>query len=208
MKLSLAILASVPLACAAFAPTVQRAPSSVSLAAVNGESTRAAFLTQSAGLLGGLAFLPGAANAAKYGDFGRGSPEVLNPKDAIIDDEILASDAVQKSIQSVKSFRDVVKGLRESILSDSQAELGGTIRRELDFVKLRSDLNTVGTAFDEETQRGTDRLVRLVLQDITELETASKIKPGVPRSDKRKAIVVSKLDKLCKSFDEFLAFSQ
>lgn len=68
-------------------------------------------------------------------------------------------------------------------------------------------MNTLNSAFDEDTQRGTDRLVRLIMQDITELETANKQKEGVKRSEKRLGIMFGKLDKLEKAFGDYLAFA-
>ena len=52
-----------------------------------------------------------------------------------------------------------------------------------------------------------DRIVRAILQDITELEVTQKQKPGVPRSETRLNNVCRKLEKLEKSFDDYLAFA-
>ena len=53
--------------------------------------SRNEFFAQVAGVVAVAGAFPGVANAAKYGGIGAGSPGVLDPKDAIIDDEILAS---------------------------------------------------------------------------------------------------------------------
>ena len=172
-----------------------------------GETSRVEFIQQSLSAAAALTFLPSNANAAKYGGFGAGSPEVIDPKTAEIDQDILASDAVQKALSKVKSYKDLVDGFSKTLEADSQADIGPTIRREFDFVQLRTDLNTVNSAFDEDTQRGTDRLIRAILQDITELETANKQKPGVPRSEIRLNAMKGKIKKLCKAFDEYLQFS-
>lgn len=148
----------------------------------------------------------GPANAAKYGAFGSSSPEVLDPKSAIIDDDIAKTKPVLNSIQSIKAYLEAVKSMQSALASDSQANIGPTIRKEFDFVKLRGDLNTANTPFDEDTQRGTDRLSRLILQDITELEAANRQKEGVPRSEKRLTIMTKKLDKLTIAFSDYLAF--
>lgn len=100
-----------------------------------------------------------------------------------------------------------MKQLKSTLQSDDQADIGPAIRQKLDFVKLRVDLNTLNSAFDEDTQRGTDRLIRLTLQDITELDSANKQKPNVPRSEKRIAIMIGKLDKLSKSFSDYIKFA-
>jgi hypothetical protein len=171
-------------------------------------TTRSLFLKQATALSGiTAAFLPAAANAAKYGSFGAGSPEVLNPVDAIIDKDLLQSADVQKSLASVKEFLDKVNTIKQALAKDSQADISGFVTKEFDFVKLRTDLNTLGTVFDEDTQRGTDRLIRIILQDITELSVTSKLKSGIPRSEKRLAAMCKKLEKLTKAFEEYLAFS-
>jgi len=168
--------------------------------------SRLQFIQQSVAAATAFTLLPNPANAAKYGSFGAGSPEVLDPKSAIIDDEIMASEAVQKAFGAVKEYKAAVEAMSAELSKNSQADIGPAIRKSLDFVALRGDLNTLNTAFDEDTQRGTDRLVRLIMQDVTELETANKQKPGVERSEKRLTIMVGKLEKLNKAFSDYLAF--
>lgn len=169
-------------------------------------TSRLQFIQQSIAAATAFTLLPTPANAAKYGSFGAGSPEVLDPKTAIVDDEILASAPVQKAFAAVKVYKDSVINMKAALNGDGQADIGPAIRKELDFVQLRVDLNTLNSAFDEDTQRGTDRLVRLIMQDVTELETANKQKPGISRSEKRLNIMYGKLDKLIKSFSDYLAF--
>ena len=170
------------------------------------ESSRLQFLQQAAIAIGTLNFFPNTAYAAKYGSFGAGSPEVLDPASAIIDEDILKSEPVQNAFAAVKGYKSTIESLQGTLKSNNQADIGSVIRSELDFVKLRADLNTLNSAFDEDTQRGTDRLVRLIMQDVTELETANKQKEGVERSEKRLAIMNGKLDKLLKAFSDYLAF--
>lgn len=151
---------------------------------------------------------PEAVNAAKYGGFGAGSPNVLDPKDASVDEDVLKSGTVQDALNKVKGYRDVAKDLANTLEKDAQADLAPTIRKKFDFVEVRQALNTLNSIYDEDTQRGTDRLIRLVMQDITELETANRQKEGVTRSGRRLDIMKGKLNKLSQSFDEFLAFSK
>ena len=154
-----------------------------------------------------MAFLPNEAKAAKYGAFGAGSPNVMNPLDAEIDQEALKSDEVQRALKSVKSYKALVNEYMDVLSKDTQANISKRVPRDFDFIKLRTDLNSVGTIYDEDTQRGTDRLIRVILQDITELETALRMKPDVPRSERRLATSLAKLDKLNKAFDDFLQFA-
>lgn len=189
----------------AFAPSLYENGSRLSSMEMVKESSRSEFLSVmgAAVMLGGNV-LP--ANAAKYGSFGADSPNVLDPKTAIVDSDILASTSVQASISSVKKYLSSVQGMQAVLKQDSQANIGPSIRNDLDFVALRSDLNTLNSAFDEDTQRGTDRLIRIILQDITELETANKQKDGVARSERRLAIMNGKLEKLNQAFSDYLAF--
>ncbi len=180
------------------------------LGAEKAVASRYEFLQQSTTAIvasASLAIAPGRANAAKYGGFGSGSPEVVDPKDAIIDADALKSDSVQKGLAAVRGYKQSVVDMRKSLVADNQADIGPKIRKDFDFSVIRTDLNAINAALDEDTQRGTDRIVRAILQDITELEVTQKQKPGVPRSETRLNNVCRKLEKLEKSFDDYLAFA-
>ncbi|GAX23787.1 hypothetical protein FisN_12Hh365 [Fistulifera solaris] len=175
------------------------------------QPSRSEFLSQAAAIFvtGGIAFGgPSDAFAAQYGEFGKGSsPGVLDPKTAEIDADILKSDAVQSALKKVKGYRSAVQDMQAALKADSQVNVRKTIIKDLDFADLRDTLNTVNTAFEEDTQRGTDRLIRVIMQDITELEQANTQKDGIPRSPRRVEIMEGKLAKLEKAFSDFLAFS-
>lgn len=174
-------------------------------------TTRGDFLAQAAAgvmmVVSTTTAFPGMAQAAKYGAIGAGPTGVLDPKDAIIDDEIFNSSNVQTALKAVKQYAAMVGEMKSSLASNSQVNLGPYLRKEFDFSKLRSSLNDLNSAFDEETQRGTDRLIRGIMQDLTELETANAQKEGIERSERRVANMNAKLDKLQTAFNDFLAFS-
>merc|ERR1712232_1110677 len=100
----------------------------------------------------------------------------------------------------------VVSALKGEIQKNPQADIAPYIVKNFDFAVLRSTLNTFNTAFDEDTQRGTDKIIRVIIQDVDELEVNSKLKEGIPRSERRLAVISAKLDKLEKAFSDFLAF--
>lgn len=160
-------------------------------------------------MTGGVALtgVPSEAFAAKYGDFGAGSPGVLDPKMAEVDSDVLKSDSVQSALKKVKGYRTAVQDMQAALKADAQVNVRKTIIKDLDFADLRDTLNTVNSAFEEDTQRGTDRLIRVIMQDITELEQANAQKDGIPRSPRRVEIMEGKLAKLEKAFSDFLAFS-
>jgi len=156
-------------------------------------------------VVGGLSTLaPEPANAGWA--TGPGSA-VIDPKEAIVDDDIFKTAPVQKALKSVKGYAATVSEMKKALIANSQVDLKPVIRKEFELSALRSELNTLNTAFDEDTQRGTDRLIRVILQDLNELEVANAQKDGIPRSDIRLAKMNAKLDKLQSAFDTFLKFS-
>ena len=170
------------------------------------QQTRGAFLSQAAVAAAASLFVP-ASNAADYGGFGRGSYSVLDPSDADIDRDIMGSGSVQSALGKVKNYQSKVKEMQASLVADNQANLKRTIVRDFDFAALRDTLNVINQAIDEDSQRGTDRLIRAIMQDLTELEIANTQKDGVPRSPRRLEIMNGKLAKLDKAFNDYLAFA-
>lgn len=168
--------------------------------ALNAEQSRQAFLAQAAGLTASLLAVPVPA-------FAYGSTAVLDPKEAEIDYDILKSSAVQSALEKVKGYQSTVQKMKAGLDADPQLNIRPDIIKNLDFASLRDTLNTVNTAFEEDTQRGTDRLIRVIIQDITELETANSQKDGVARSPRRLEIMQGKLAKLDKAFGDYLAFA-
>lgn len=196
----------------AFLPSSLSAPSNshlVSFATKNHNSIdRKTSLTQvfggvaMAGLLG-LSTNPTLANA---GWLVQSSPEVINPKDAVIDADLLKSSEVQTSLKDVRAYRETVSRIAKNLKSNSQYDMLPEIREEFEFSKLRNTLNEVNSVFDEDTQKGTDRLVRVILQDVNELGESSRMKSGYPRSDKKAVFINKKLAKLEKAFGDLLEF--
>ena len=176
--------------------------------ALSAELSRQHFLAQSAVAVGALVSSPLAGSAAKYGSFGAGSPLVIEATDADIDSEVLASEPVQKAVSKVKEYQATVKEIQQGLAADSQLNIKPVIVKKLDFASLRDDLNVINLALEEDSQRGTDRLIRAIMQDITELEIANNQKEGVPRSPRRLEIMEGKLAKLDKAFADYLAFAK
>lgn len=115
---------------------------------------------------------------------------------------------MQDALKKVKGYKSAVNTMQAALESNPQTNVKPVIVKELDFANLRDSLNTVNSAFEEDTQRGTDRLIRVILQDITELEAANSQKEGIERSPRRLEIMRGKLAKLDKAFDDYLAFAK
>jgi hypothetical protein len=132
----------------------------------------------------------------------------LDPKEALVDDEIFNSAAVQKALTSVKGYAQLVGQMKAALTTNDQINLGPVLKKDFDFGKLRADMNTVNSAYDEDTQRGTDRLIRIIIQDLAEADIANTQKDGIERSPRRVGNIMAKLDKLQSAFDEFLSFAK
>lgn len=201
MQLKAILLSLFMVSVAAFQPAARRwAPTSVRMAA---EPSRRNFIATG---MASLVSVPMAANAAKYGGFGAGSPEVLSPDVAALDLEVLKSSDVQEALKATKYYLDVVKEMESQFEANPQIDLAPAIIKYFDFSKMRSNMNVINGALDEDVQRGTDRLIRAVIQDITELDVAGRQKPGVPRSERKIAIIKGKLEKIDAAFSDFLKF--
>ena len=62
-------------------------------------------------------------------------------------------------------------------------DLEKRIKSELSISAVRTSLNKYNEGFSEDTQRGTDRLIRVVIQDISELGKDVPLKSGKARSE-------------------------
>ena len=134
--------------------------------------------------------------------------EVTTPKDADRDDELLGTAKVQASLKNLNTYKSSAVAMRASFQKDTNAALIPAIRKYFDFAVLRTDLNTLGSVFDDQTQETLDRLARSVLYDLTELENASRFKKG--SEPVRTAKMVEQVDKwfgkLDTDFDQVLAY--
>jgi hypothetical protein len=91
-------------------------------------------MAQLAGVVAAGAAFPGVASAAQYGGIGRGSPNVLDSKDAVVDDEIFKSSEVQKAIEAIKGYSATVGEMKKALQSNSQVDLGpGTFSFQREF---------------------------------------------------------------------------
>lgn len=204
MKLSAVIILALQVPILAFAPSSRVGSSR--WVVMSGENTDIVSRRNALAVGGlGLAPLVLGTKSASAGWLA-GSPEVLDPKSGTIDSEILASSSVQDSLKNVRRYQDIVKQMEQAMIQNDQVDLGPAVRESFDFSKIRFALNNVNSALDEDTQRGTDRLIRGVIQDLAELENANLVKPGNPRSARKVEILNRKLSKLCKSFDDYLKF--
>lgn len=104
--------------------------------------------------------------------------EVTKPSDADIDDDLLKSRPVQKSLENLRTYKKNAAALKQQLAKTPDMELIPTIRKQFDFAAIRDDLNVATTVFDDQTQLTIDRLSRGILYDLTELENSARFKKG------------------------------
>lgn len=128
--------------------------------------------------------------------------DIISAKDAVLDEEALKSNEVKAALKDLRNLYSSVKSLRESVASDSQYDVSKVIRTDFDVTRVRNTFNALNPVFDKDTQKGTDRLQRGILQDLVEIDSSAKITPGKARSPKKLALVNEKLRKLEATFQQ------
>ncbi|CAM9879021.1 unnamed protein product [Ectocarpus sp. 6 AP-2014] len=131
---------------------------------------------------------------------------VLDPRSAVKDSDKMASDGVKKDLAALKKYQSATKEISDTLAKDPQANVLPKVQQTFKFAEFRQVLNEVNDVFDEDTQRGTDLIIRNMLQDALELSQASKMKPDVPRSARKVEILNKKLMKLDQAFDKLNAY--
>ena len=143
--------------------------------------------------LGGAAALVATTASAYEGVY---SMEIVKAKDVVLDEEALRSGAVQSALGEFKNYAVGIVRLREALAKDDQFDTSKVLKKDYDYVKVRATFNKLEPIWDEDTQKGVDRLMRGVLQDITEAEAAGKYNEAGARTPKKLTLLTSKLDKL------------
>ena len=136
---------------------------------------------------------PGGAASAYEGVY---SMDVVRAEDAVLDRDAMNSGSVKRALDEFKYYAQGVVQIREALAKNPQFNVGALLRKEYDFVKVRATFNNLTPLWDEDTQRGVDRLTRGVIQDITEAEAASKYNDEGIRTPKKLTLLTAKLDKL------------
>ena len=57
------------------------------------------------------------AQAAQYGGFGSSYSEVINPKDAVLNDETVKSDDVKAGLEKLRAYQAKVAAIKEALVS-------------------------------------------------------------------------------------------
>lgn len=132
--------------------------------------------------------------------------EVIDPKNAIYNDELKNSDDVKAGVSGLADLTKTLQSIKADLKKDSNVDLVGRVAKDLNVGKIRSVLNKYNQAFSEDTQRGTDRLIRGIVQDVQELERDVVVKAGKARSESKIKNLEKRLDATEAAFNELAAF--
>lgn len=153
------------------------------------------------GLAGGLSTAT-AVNAYE----GVYSMEIVKAGDAVLDTDALNSGAVKRALDDFKGYAVGIVKIKAALEQDSQFDVVRIVRSNYDFVKVRATFNAMTPIWDEETQRGVDRVMRGILQDLVELEAAAKFNDEGKRTPKKLALTTEKLQKTDGDFRKLFAY--
>lgn len=146
---------------------------------------------------------PGTAYAAKYdqlGGFGSGDFEVTDPAKAVLEGD----KARLKSLNDkLLNYLKACQLAKQNVAQDQNADILPFLSKAYAVSDMRPILNEISLMFDEDSQRGIDRLNRKVINDIYSLLSdvapfkQNKDNTGkLPRSRRRVEALVSKLTDL------------
>lgn len=142
--------------------------------------------------------------AATYGGFGKGSPLVVDPKTAVLNTEANAEE-VKAALGEIMEYSKTITDLKEKLVVDGNMDVSGYMK-QLSKGKMRNSFNKFNNAFAEDTQKGTDRLIRNVLQDLTELDREISVKAGKKRSEPKVEASLKRLEAAESSLKDLAAF--
>lgn len=159
-----------------------------------------------AAVLAAVALQPAApVVAANY--FGGGSySEVVAPSDAVLDQGLADSDDFKRGVEGLAKVTQAVKALKADFQSNKQMDVSARLASDFDVAFVRSSLNKFSAAFSEDTQRGGDRLIRQVIQGLTELDREASVKEGRARSGAKAEAILRRLSAVEDSLDTLAAY--
>jgi hypothetical protein len=152
--------------------------------------------------VGGLAMATPFSSRAYEGVYGM---DIVKAKDAVLDEEALASAPVKKALEEFKGYAGGMVQLKAELEKNDQIDIASVLRKDYDLLKVRGTFNALAAVWDEDTQRATDRIMRSILQDLVEVETAAKLVDG-KRSPKKLKLTNEKLVKLDQNFRKLFSY--
>lgn len=176
-------------------------------------SRRALLSGLGAALVGGAVAAPPAHAGIEYGlskllfpKEGFTSPERTTPGSVEIDRTVLSSTEGKASLATLKVVSDLVKQAKKEFEEKPELFDVSAAFKGVRIDELRTALNTVDQAFDEGTQKKTDKVVSGILQDVGEVIVNGQVKPDVKRTSKKIDRIRGWITKIDGDLDYLLAF--
>merc|ERR1719174_2900657 len=104
--------------------------------------------------VGGLAMATPFTSRAYEGVYGM---DIIKAKDAVLDEEALASAPVKKALEEFKGYAGGMVQLKAELEKNDQIDIASVLRKDYDLLKVRGTFNALAAVWDEDTQRATDR---------------------------------------------------
>lgn len=123
-----------------------------------------------------------------------------------IDKKLLETGSGKEAIESLRKYQSAVDELYAEFKADPQTKLSPRVASAFKISELREVLNTFTEAFDENSQRETDKVVRNIIQDVGELQTAAALREGTTRTQKKIDRTTDWFEKLVTDFKRLMAF--
>jgi hypothetical protein len=151
--------------------------------------------------------IEGAVSKVFFPKEGYNAPDKTVPGAVTVDAEITSRPEFKAALKRLSEYSALIKDTTTKFAANPTSyDVAGTVKATMKVDDIRSSLNTVNEAFDEETQRVTDKVVRGIIQDIGEIITNSALKPGTSRTPKKIDRTTLWLSKISTDFDHLLAF--
>lgn len=215
----MAFVTALPLSARATAPLSSRAPrmtASRPSPSRDAVSRRGLLRGLGAAVVGAGALAAGApaANAGlEYGlskalfpKEGFTKPEPVLPSSVSVDRSVLESKEGAAAVKAIQEVSVLVKKANADFEKAPEEFDVSAAFKVFKIDELRSALNTVTPAFDEDTQKKTDKVVRSILQDINELTFNGTIRPGTKRTVRKMDRIRGWISKIDGDLDYLVAF--
>lgn len=128
------------------------------------------------------------------------------PLGATIDKSILESPSGKAALKALLQYQADIDTLYSEFKGNPQLELNPRIGKTFNISQLRDALNAFNEAFDEDSQKETDKVVRNIIQDIGELQTAGALKSGAVRTERKIQRTADWFERLSGDFRRLMAF--
>ena len=120
----------------------------------------------------------------------------------------VSSSAVQSAVKDITILVGGLGSIKKSLQTpgNENADVGAVVKKNFNANEIRARLNVINNIFDEETQIGTDRTIRIIVQDLNELNAVTSPGKSGERSARRLDELVKKITKLENELSLFLSY--